>query len=130
MTSPFAQAASALMAANDAAAGVEILYKRPSTNQEICIRATPGKTDHEEFDDNGMPVAVRSKDWMFPAALLKLNGVDIVEPAEADEIRWSDEQDTTHVFRVMRFGRSGQVFRYSDVAQLRLRVHTKRTGSE
>lgn len=77
-----------------------------------------------------MPVAVRSKDWMFPAALLKLNGVDIVEPAEADEIRWSDEQDTTHVFRVMRFGRSGQVFRYSDVAQLRLRVHTKRTGSE
>ena len=123
------QVTDALTALDDAAAE-DVLYKRPSTSQEISFRAVPGQTDHETLDGDGFPVKTRSKDWLFPADQLKLNGTDVVEPEVGDEIRWTDGAGTTHVYRLMPFGQARNDWSYSDTAQTRIRIHSKRTGTE
>lgn len=129
MPSPFANAQNALLAALDQAAGESIVYTRG--NDSVDLTAATGRTAFDAFDAEGFTTTVRSKDWIFPAAELTFDlGVTSVEPAEGDVVRWTDADDTVHVFRVLPFGTGKEIFRYCGGAQSRIRVHTKRMSTE
>lgn len=130
MGSPFSSLASTLMGAIDSLAGETITYTRPSTAESIPLTATPGQTDHEDFDASGFPVSVRSKDWLFDAAVLKLDGLNVTEPQRDDEIRWTDGNAAVHVYRVLPFGSGQREWRFSDPAETRLRIHSKKVDTE
>lgn len=135
MTSPFSNAANSLLGALDSAAGESITYSRgpleSSGTDTVSLTAATGRTPFDAVDGDGFATTFRSKDWIFPAADLSFDdGATIVEPAEGDEIRWTDENEIVHVFRVVPMGGGRELFRYCGGAQQRVRVHTKRMGTE
>lgn len=86
---------------------------------EVSVSATPGSTDYEVDDDNGLTLEAKSQDWIVAAADLVIND-EQVEPQPGNRITSAAGE----TFQVLPLGALGH-FRRCDPAGTMLRIHTK-----
>ncbi len=102
-----------------------IVYVRG--NQSIPLSATIGRTEFEEADAYGVVQQVVSRDYLFPvSALATLTGSN--RPQRGDEVQ---ETRDGVLYRYQVIAPQGEPhWRYSDVYQQVLRVHSKLIGED
>jgi hypothetical protein len=122
--SAFSAAIAQALASVAAAAGETVTYHRgdESTGE---LTAVPGSQQRRAEDVYDVPVDASSRDWIFEAAGLVIDGVEIT-PRRGDQVR----QTVAGVETVYEVASDGdQVYRYCDRGRTRIRVHTKQKGS-
>jgi len=102
--------------------GSEVVYQRGSLSVELC--AGLGSSPFETVDENGVMASWRSRDFLFDAAELELNGQQI-EPQRGDLIRLP-AGDKVEVYRVQHPDPKQHPWRYCDPTNTAIRVHTAR----
>lgn len=120
MPSPFANAISAALATVNAVAGERGTYWR-GTQSTTEISATPGNAVRDRDDVEQVQVLQAARDWIFKASELLIGGT-VVLPERGDQWRVTDAAGVTTIYEVENDG--NQVYRWSDSAHTRLRVHT------
>lgn len=101
-----------------AEASETVTYTRGADSVSGGLAATPGETSYEHLDSDGISVEARVRDFTFEAADLVLASA-VVLPAKGDLIVLG-----TTTYEVLPVG-GGEVHRYCDRNNIRLRVHTK-----
>ena len=99
-----------------------------SGETDATLSATIGSSEFETDDERGFLTKVESRDYIVDAADYDF-GAGPVEPARGDQFR-ETVGSAVQVYEVLPFGAERQLFRYSDAARTRLRVHTKRLDTE
>lgn len=105
--------------------GVPVTYRRGT--ESVDLTATVGESVVEVADESGFLVREELRDYLIDAADLVLSGVQ-VEPRKGDRIEETID-GALHVHEV-RAPAQEPVFRHSDRARTRLRVHTKLIDEE
>jgi hypothetical protein len=103
-------------------AGVDVIYRRGASWIKLA-RVVPGESTFRVDDGFGAIVKVRSRDYLIPAANLKLDGAQVT-PQRGDTIE-EIVGNAVHVHEALRPDGDGDVWRYSDQGRSRIRVHTK-----
>lgn len=99
-----------------------------SGETDVTLSASIGSSEFDTEDENGFLTKVESRDFIVDAADYAF-AAGAVEPARGDQFR-ETVGSAVHVYEVFSFGSERQLFRYSDAARTRLRVHTKKVDVE
>lgn len=118
--SAFRTAIAAARATVQAVAGVAVTYTRGAS--VVALTATPGRTQFELDNGDGVILNIESRDYLIDPADLVIAGTASA-PASGDRITEGDR-----VYEVMPFGRE-PAWRWSDTHRTRYRVHTKQIDS-
>lgn len=100
-------------------AGGTVMYSRGAYS--VTLTAVPGQSEYTTTDDVGMPVTNRTRDFIFKATDLVLNG-SVVEPQQGDRIA-----EDGRVYTLLQAG-DLQPWQYSDWGRSTIRVRTKQTA--
>jgi hypothetical protein len=121
MGSQFAATIAAGMRTLQAAAGVAVTYHRGPDS--VALTAVPGKGTLEVQTARDFIEQVETSDWIIEAADLVLAG-SVTLPKPGDRVKQTAGATRT-VYEVMT-----PPYRASDNERLRIRIHTKQTGTE
>jgi len=96
---------------------VRVQYARAEAN--VCISATPGRSEWDVTDASGALFRVESRDYLIKRELLELDGIP-TEPQAADRIT-----DGEYVYEVSSPGPNIPVWHWDGPSRVRRRIHTK-----
>lgn len=99
-----------------------VTYSRSGVFVTGGLYATPGESRFEQITEDNISIEARVRDFTFEAADLVISG-SVVLPVRGDRIVMGS---TT--YEVLPVG-GGEVYRYCDRNEIRLRVHTKEVVS-
>ena len=102
-------------------AGEPVVYVQGSAAIELTAVPASSAQPADEFIEASARIAEATRDWIITLADLVVAGVRLT-PRRGDQVQQTVEGVTT-VWEVTPDG--DQVFRYSDRARTRIRVHTK-----
>ncbi|MBI1374496.1 MAG: hypothetical protein GC159_17400 [Phycisphaera sp.] len=105
-----------------------VQYTRPSDATATVLNATVGQTSFRLADEYGAVIRHVSRDYVFLAAALVLNGVP-TEPKRGDQIK-EVVDGFMLTYEVMGPGGDEPDWRYSDAYSKAIRVHTKLVSKE
>lgn len=101
-----------------ARASESVTYSRGVNSVSGGLKVTPGESRFEQIDSDGISIEARIRDFTFETADLVISSA-VTLPAKGDKIVMGS---TT--YEVLPIG-GGELYRYCDRNNIRLRVHTK-----
>lgn len=100
---------------------ISVVYRRGDGWVRVC--AVPGRSIIEATDGYGVSVKHRTRDYIFEASELMING-SLVEPQRGDVVEES-VGNKTYEYEVTRPDGGDEVYRYGDHGRTTVRVHAK-----
>ena len=106
-----------------------VTYRRTEAGQvtTIPIEATIGRTEFQQTNEFGLVRTIESRDYLFPAADLKVGGAQVMPKAGDRILEFADGKCYAH--EVMSPS-DEPPWRWSDAYKRTIRVHTKFIGTE